>query len=198
MTLDPSNGYEPMADEYMRRRRAGGIGEATVREWTRTIKPHGAVLDLGCGHGVPISQVLADEGFDIYGVDASPSMIAAFRTRFPSAYAECAPVETSDLFGRSFDGIVSWGLLFLLPVETQEQVIGKIAKTLAPGGQLLFTSPPQLCTWTDILTGNPSISLGRDRYLAVLADAALELVGEASDEGDNHYYFASKAMNAGL
>ena len=179
-----------MAAEYMRRRRAGGIGEATIREWARTIKPRGAVLDLGCGHGTPISQLLVDEGFDVYGVDASPSMIAAFKARFPSGHAECAPAEASDLFGRSFDAVVAWGLLFLLPAETQERLIGKVAKALAPGGRFVFTSPLQACAWTDILTGTPSSSLGAERYRAILAGEGLELVGEASDEGDNHYYFS--------
>jgi 2-polyprenyl-3-methyl-5-hydroxy-6-metoxy-1,4-benzoquinol methylase len=52
--------------------------------------PQGAiVLDLGCGSGVPISQAIADEGLTVYGVDASPSMIAAFRAWFPEAAAEC-------------------------------------------------------------------------------------------------------------
>ncbi len=192
MTHDPSSDYEYMASEFIRRRGTGGIGAATVREWTRRMRRGSTVLDLGCGHGVPISQVLVDEGFDVYGIDASPSMIAAFRTRFPSAHAECATVETSDLFGRSFDGIVSWGLLFLLPVDTQERLIGKVAKALAPGGQFAFTSTLHACTWTDILTGTPSISLGGDRYRSILASEGLEIVGEASDEGDNHYYFAWK------
>jgi SAM-dependent methyltransferase len=41
--------------------------------------PAGAtVLDLGRGTGVPISQVLIEHGFNVYGVDASASMIAAF------------------------------------------------------------------------------------------------------------------------
>ena len=192
VTHDPPSDYECVAGEFMRRRGPGGIGAATVREWTRRMRRGSAVLDLGCGHGVPISQVLVDEGFDVYGIDSSPSMIGAFQKRFPSAHAECAPVETSDLFGRSFDGIVSWGLLFLLLVETQERLIGKVATALAPGGQFVFTSTLHACTWTDILTGTPSISLGGDRYRAILAREGLEIVGEASDEGDNHYYFALK------
>ena len=56
------------------------------------------------------------------------------------------------------------------------------------GGRFLFTSPAQSCTWTDILTGRESLSLGADAYKAIIADAGLTLVGEHSDEGDNHYY----------
>ena len=189
---DPSRGYERMAREFMRGRGSDGVGATTVREWTRTVKPRGAVLDLGCGHGLPISEVLVDQGLDLYGVDASPSMIAEFKRRFPEAHAECSPVEVSDLFRRQFDGVVAWGLMFLLSPRAQEQLIGRIASVLVPGGRLLFTSPHQACSRTDILTGTGSVSLGVDRYREVLAAGGLELLGEASDEGENHYYFAAR------
>lgn len=193
MTLaDRSGGYERKAREFVRGRGQADIGATTVREWTRTLRPRGTVLDVGCGHGVPISQVLVDEGFDIYGVDASPTMIAEFSARFPRAPAECSPVEESTLFGRTFDGVVAWGLMFLLSPEAQELVIGKVSRALVAGGRFLFTSPYQACTWTDILTGTPSISLGREKYREILVAEGLDLVGETSDEGDNYYYFALK------
>jgi SAM-dependent methyltransferase len=191
-TVDRSNGYERAAREFVRRRGPTGIGEATVREWARTLERGGNVLDLGCGHGQPIAQVLLDEGLQVFGVDASPTLVAEFTARFPHAHVECSSVEDSALFDRAFDGAVAWGLLFLLPPPTQERVIGKVARALARGGRFLFTSPCQACTWTDILTGTHSVSLGSDRYRALLSAEGLQLYDEASDEGDNHYYFASK------
>jgi len=188
---DRSGGYERMAREFIRSR-SQRIGADTIRDWTRTVRSAGGVLDLGCGHGVPISQVLVEEGFDVYGVDASPTLIAEFRIRFPTAHSQCSRVEETDFFGRTFEGVVAWGLLFLLPPGTQELVIGRVARALVPGGRFVFTSPYQVCTWTDILTGTQSVSLGRDRYREILAAESLDLLGEASDEGDNYYYFASK------
>jgi 2-polyprenyl-3-methyl-5-hydroxy-6-metoxy-1,4-benzoquinol methylase len=190
---DRSSGYERMARQFVRSRGPADIGAATIREWTNTVKPGGTIIDLGCGHGVPISQALVEGGFDVYGVDASPTMIAEFEARFPEAHTECSPVEDSELFGRTFDGAVAWGLMFLLPQETQELVIGKVSRALEAGGRFVFTSPYQVCAWTDILTGTQSMSLGRDRYKELLAAAGLDLLGETSDEGDNHYYFASKS-----
>ncbi len=193
MTItDRSAGYERMAREFVRGRGHADVGAASVREWTHTIRPGGAVLDLGCGHGVPISQVLVDAGFDVYGVDASPSMIAEFTARLPQAHADCSAVEDSTFFARTFDGIVAWGLMFLLSPATQASIIGKVSRALAPGGRFLFTSPLQVCTWTDILTGTPSVSLGSDKYRQILAAESLDVLEETSDEGDNHYYFAAK------
>jgi cyclopropane fatty-acyl-phospholipid synthase-like methyltransferase len=154
-----------------------------------------AILELGCGHGV-VSKVLVDEGFEMYGIDASVKMIEAFRQRFPDAHAECSAVEDSDFFRRTFDAVVAWGLMFLLPPDVQVTLIPKIGRALRPGGKLLFTAPTQECTWQDALTGRESFSLGDEHYRQLLVIEGLVLDGEESDEGDNHYYLVSKPCNS--
>jgi len=151
-----------------------------------------SILDLGCGHGVPISQALINEGFAVYGVDASAKMIAAFRERFPDAHAECSSVEDSEFFNITFDGVVAWGLMFLLSPAIQTLVILKVARALNPGGKFLFTSPRGAVTWTDVLTRRESISLGFQAYQEILLAEGLVLTGEQSDDGENHYYLVSK------
>ena len=80
---DRANGYESVAAQYIAGRGTGGtIGVRQVRDWATTVRAGGDVLDLGCGPGFPITQVLVDAGFRVYGVDASPSMVAAFGARF--------------------------------------------------------------------------------------------------------------------
>jgi 2-polyprenyl-3-methyl-5-hydroxy-6-metoxy-1,4-benzoquinol methylase len=54
---DFSNGYEAVAAEFMGRRERLGIGVATVRRWARSLPPGATVLDLGCGHGAPLSSM---------------------------------------------------------------------------------------------------------------------------------------------
>ena len=67
----------------------------------------------------PIAQALIEDGFTLYGVDASAAMVNAFRNRFPQVQVACEPVERSRFFSRTFDGVVAWGLMFLLPAESQ-------------------------------------------------------------------------------
>ena len=57
-------------------------------------------------------------------------MIPEFRLRFPAAQVECSAAENSSFFHRSFDAVIAWGLLFLLPPETQASVIRKAAQAL--------------------------------------------------------------------
>jgi len=191
---DKSNGYERVASVFIAGRggNSSGIGASVVADWSQTLPSGATVLDLGCGNGVPISQALIERGFNVYGVDASPTMVAAFRARFPSVPVECAAVEDSCFFGRTFDGVVSWGLFFLLDVEVQRRLIKKIADGLRGGGRLLFTAPSQSCSWRDAMTGRTSISLGHEPYRKALEAERMPLVGTQRDEGENHYYFALK------
>jgi cyclopropane fatty-acyl-phospholipid synthase-like methyltransferase len=188
---DGSNGYEAIAERFMLSRSAR-IGAVAVREWSKQL-PHGSsILDLGCGHGIPISQVLIQEGFTLYGVDASAKMIASFRAEFPDVHLQCSTAEDSDFFGRTFDGVIAWGLLFLLSTDSQAKLIKKVSKALRSSGHFLFTSPREAVTWKDAQTGRESTSLGFQAYQQILQAEQLVLVGEKTDEGDNHYYFASK------
>ena len=189
---DKSNGYEEIAAGFIagRGQNASGIGASVVAEWARTLPDGATVLDLGCGTGVPISQVLMDRGCQVYGVDASASMVAAFRARFPAVAVECAAAEDSDFFRRSFDAVVAWGLFFLLEKEVQLRLIAKVATVLASGGKFLFTAPSQICSWSDAMTGRTSISLGFEAYRDALEAAGMSLIGTCSDVGENFYYFA--------
>jgi cyclopropane fatty-acyl-phospholipid synthase-like methyltransferase len=153
------------------------------------LAPGATVLDLGCGSGVPITQVLVEGGFNVFGVDASPTLVEKFRERFPGISVECCAVEDSDFFDRTFDAIVAWGLMFLLPAETQLALIGRVARVLRPAGQFLFTSPWQVHTWIDNMTRLPSVSLGRETYERELIANGLVLTGNAVDRGENYYYF---------
>ncbi|MGB2667191.1 MAG: class I SAM-dependent methyltransferase [Candidatus Acidiferrum sp.] len=191
MLQDKSNGYEQVAGRFMSARNPR-IGAAIIREWSRTVPPRSIILDLGCGHGVPISQTLIEEGFTIFGVDASRTLIEAFRKRFPNAFVECAGVEDSEFFQRTFDGVVACGLMFLMPEDTQSLVIHKVVRALNPNGRFLFTSPKEIVKWRDALTDRESLSLGAKRYHEILDAEGLAVVGERSDEGGNYYYLASK------
>jgi len=193
--MDRSNGYEGVAAEFLARRgsgRSSGVGAHTIRDWARTLPNGAAVIDLGCGPGFPITEVLAAERLDVFAIDAAPSFVQAFRRNLPKTPVVCEAVQDSTFFHRSFDGVLAWGLVFLLSPEDQRHLIQRIADILVPGGRVLFTSPAEPLVWNDAMTGLESRSLGAEEYRRQLAAVGLWVTSEYEDEGQNHYFDASK------
>jgi cyclopropane fatty-acyl-phospholipid synthase-like methyltransferase len=196
-TDDGANGYEAIANIYIagrgtRSHVGDSIGAAVVKAWADAFPPGATVLDLGSGPGEPSTRILQEVGLTTYAVDASPTMVAAFRERFPGVPIERNTVEASEFFNRTFNGVLAWGLMFLLEAAAQALVIEKVARALEPQGRFLFTAPRQPLEWFDAMTGRRSQSLGEHTYARLLRDAGLMLVADAEDEGENHYYFAEK------
>jgi GNAT superfamily N-acetyltransferase len=196
---DSSNGYEGVAAAFLAGRGRApptAVGASQVRAWARSLPAGAAVIDLGCGTGLPITKVLVDEGLNVHAVDAAPSFVEAFRNNLPGIPVACESVESSRFFGRTFDGVVAWGLVFLLSDEQQRRLIPRIADVLEPGGRLLFTSPVEAAAWNDVLTGVESRSLGGAEYRRLLASAGLSVEREYEDAGQNHYFEAIKLASS--
>ncbi len=192
-TQDPANGYETYAAEFRHWREQSSIGVATVLQWAQGLPPGAAVLDLGCGSGLPLGKALADRGFRLYGVDASVTLATAYQQLLPQAQVACETLEDSALFQRQFAGVLCVVVLFLLPEAAQRALFRKVATALAPGGLWLFSAPAQACCWVDVLTGQESVSLGMDVYHQWLQQAGLQLQAQYQDEGGNHYVVACRS-----
>jgi len=97
------------------------------------LAPGERVLEIGCGHGVAATMVLAC-GNPYMGVDRSPKMIEAARRRNPGAEFVVAELESLDLGRRRFDVVfaVRVGLFHREP----ERAHALAARWLAPGGRI--------------------------------------------------------------
>ena len=195
--MDRSNGYEAVSEEFLARRgdsgtRSVAIGVKEVRRWAKTLPRGSSVIDLGCGPGFPITVLLVEEGLQVFGVDAAPSFVAAFQRNLPGTPIVCESVLESRCFDRTFDAVLSIGLMFLLKAEEQHRLIRRFAEILMPGGRLLFTSSAKPAVWNDVMTGVESISLGAEAYMQLLGTAGISVVQEYEDIGENHYFDAFK------
>jgi SAM-dependent methyltransferase len=101
--IDGSNGYERVAKEFLDHRsscRSIGIGVTAVRAWAQALPRGAAVIDIGCGPGFPITELLVAEGLSVFAVDAAPSFVEAFRRNLPSTPVVCEAVQDSTFFDR--------------------------------------------------------------------------------------------------
>jgi SAM-dependent methyltransferase len=166
-----------------------------VRKWAKTLPRGSSVIDLGCGPGFPLTAVLVEEGLQLFGVDAAPSFVAAFQRNLPGTPIVCESVLESRLFDRTFDAVLSIGLMFLLKAEEQHRLIQRFPQILVPGGRLLFTAPAKPAVWNDAMTGLESISLGAEEYRKLLGAAGISVTEEYEDVGQNHYFDGFKQNN---
>ncbi len=194
--------YDLIADWYARDRKTDreAVGVAEVERLTTILPPGAAVIDVGCGNGLPLTKLLVDAGFDVLGVDSSPRMLERFRANLPSTRAICSPIQTADLLPGHFDAAISWGMIFHLPHHDQALVFAKVAEALKPGGRFLFTSGDQGEPDDDGIEGAPMNgvpfhywSLTPEGYEALLQQHGFRLIETHQDSGKNTYYLAEKA-----
>jgi len=117
--------------------------ERTADELANVVAPPGPVADLGCGPGAH-ALALARRGYHVAGVDGSPRMVEAARTRAArdevgatfDVHDVSAPLRFADA---SLAGVLA--ILVLQHLPHPAAFIAEIRRCLRPGGHLLITAP---------------------------------------------------------
>jgi SAM-dependent methyltransferase len=140
----------------------------------------GLVLDVGCGTG-QLGSAIASEGYDVFGVDLSPSMVIRARERGIVAFSG---VTTALPFAAdTFDLAVTVATLHHL--ETPERVaatVGEMGRVVKPGGfVVLWDHNPANPYWPIVMKRVPQDS--GDERLVPLA----ELFADVSAAGLERY-----------
>jgi SAM-dependent methyltransferase len=100
------------------------------------LQPDDAILDLGCGCGIPVAQELAQR-FRVTGVDISPVQITRARQLVPQATFLCADMSTLQFPAGRFAAIVSLFAIIHLPIDEQRPLLERCFTWLSPGGYVL-------------------------------------------------------------
>lgn len=190
--MDAASFYEAQALNYLDTRDRSGVGVEIVRNWAKSLPSGSTIVDIACGGGYPITKTLVDAGLVVWVIDSSPTLLKQFRLRFPTIPTQCASALKSDYFGRTFDAVISIGLVFLLHEDEQLAFFRRASEILVPRGRFLFTAPVEIGTWQDVTTSLECRSLGRIAYTRALERVGFRLVRTHIDEGENNYYEAEK------
>jgi SAM-dependent methyltransferase len=95
--------------------------------------PSGRTLDLGCGEG-RLARDLASRGYDVAGVDASPTMVAAAHDAAPAMEVHVADAADLPFPASSFGLVVAF--MSLQDVDDLPGAVREAARVLRPGGRL--------------------------------------------------------------
>jgi 2-polyprenyl-3-methyl-5-hydroxy-6-metoxy-1,4-benzoquinol methylase len=153
-----------------------------------------AVLDLGCGCGVPLARDLAAGGYEVTGVDLSAVQVERARQLVPAGRFLHADAAQVSFPASSFDVVVCLYMLFHLPLAEQPVLLRRIARWLRPGGWLLMTAAHRAWTGTeDGWLGGPVpmwwSHAGAATYRDWVHDAGLQVTAEkfVPDDGGGHH-----------
>lgn len=91
------------------------------------------VLDIGCGDGV-LTESLVQAGALVTGIDSSPEMLAAARTRLTQVEQRSADELPYD---GQFDAVFSNAALHWLSADRHPAVLGGVYRALVPGGRFV-------------------------------------------------------------
>lgn len=102
------------------------------------------VVDLGCGNGA-LTQILADRGYQVIGIDASENMIEVAAKLHPEIdfmLGDACEFELSKKADAVFSNAVfHW-------IDDQERLVRNIADNLKPSGELVFEFGGKGCAQT--------------------------------------------------
>jgi SAM-dependent methyltransferase len=107
----------------------------------------GALLEVGVGSGRLLAR-LAERGWEVTGIDASPRMVELARARLPDARLEVARAEELPFEDASFDVVVAVGVLEYSALDPS---LRELARVLRPGGRAvvgLLNSAAPAVVWS--------------------------------------------------
>lgn len=194
--IDVGRFYEMQALRYLDDRDRSRVGVELIERWARSLPFGTPIVEIACGGGYPITQVLVDSGLAVWAIDTSPTLLRQFRLRFPAIPTQCASALDSTYFGRTFEAVISIGLLSFLHEDEQLALLDRVSEILEPGGRFLFTAPIEMGAWRDVATGLECWSLGRIGYTRALERLGFRMIRTHVDEGENNYYDAEKIGRA--
>ena len=183
--IDPkrivAEGYDRIAEQYCAW--ASQVRREERAKYTSLLLdklPAGAaVLELGCGAGLPTTRQLAQH-CAVTGVDISTRQVALARHNVPTATFLHADMTHLDFGPASFDAVAAFYSLLHVPHHEQPDLLRHIAAWLRPGGILVATLWPHgaEATFVDDWLGAPMYWSGFDRATTtrLIAEVGLYLL----------------------
>ena len=134
------SGYDRMAESYLATKNPEDpVTLAALEDLAALLPPQAAVLDLGCGAGVPVTRWLSDRDFIVTGVDVSARQLDLARNNVPKGTFLKADMTDLVFEPETFDAVVAFHSIIHVPRTEHRALLGRIHRWLRSGGMFLAT-----------------------------------------------------------
>ncbi|RAH45364.1 uncharacterized protein BO95DRAFT_497321 [Aspergillus brunneoviolaceus CBS 621.78] len=127
---------------------------AFIDQASKKLAPNSRVLDVGCGTGKPVAEILATASHQVHGIDISPGMVKIATSQVRGQF-EVANMNTFHPC-QSYDGVFAILSLFQLTPGELYSMIFKFAEWLNLGGRLALAVTPSTGLLPDKCTYDPT------------------------------------------
>jgi len=128
--------YDSLAADYEEMRQTEA--PQALNLLTSRLSDGAAVLDIGCGAGIPVAQTLAWR-FTVTGVDISGGMLDRAKANVPDATFIHGDIMSVEFPPAHFEAATAFYSIFNLPRKEHPELLRRIYGWLKPGGYLLAT-----------------------------------------------------------
>lgn len=130
--------YNQVAKAYTEDR-ASWRGNKYLQRFIRELPKRASILDLGCGDGVPVDEILIKKNFLVTGLDISEVQIERARRNCPRGSFQVKDMAGLEFGEYSVDAVVAYYSIFHLPRKKHLEFLKKINSFLETGGKILIT-----------------------------------------------------------
>jgi ubiquinone/menaquinone biosynthesis C-methylase UbiE len=142
-------GYDRLSESY--RNNFNAFHSHTYSKWiselTSLIKKNDFILELGCGDGIPVGEILSND-YIYTGIDISSVQIKNACQNVPAASFITGDMVTLNYPLNSFNAVIALYSIIHVPMDEQKEVLVKVYDWLRPGGYFLCTAGAH--QWTGI------------------------------------------------
>jgi len=184
-------GYDKLAKRYPAIRQ-NFDNKKELGEFVSLLPKNAKVLDVGCGAGVPVAQLLVECGFDVTGIDFSKNMLELASRNVPKAKFILKDMTKLDFEADSFDGLTAFYSIIHVPREKHFSLFQSFHRVLKPKGIMLICLGPDEWEATDTYYGTEMFwsQYSPKKSLQLLKQVGFEIISDKVlvRGGERHYW----------
>ncbi len=191
------DGYDRMANKYLSERDKLKTSKY-LQQLMKYLPKNARILDLGCGAGVPVDDILIKAGYEVLGLDISKEQIKLAKKNCPRgdyAVADIAELKTNEY---QMGAVVCFYTLFHLPRTEHKKMLTVMQSYLQKNGMLLVTMGDREFEGRHLLHGEEmwSSQYGTARNHQIICEAGFEILMDEIDRsgGERHQIILARKI----